>query len=216
MQQQGCSEAPVQRSKSHHHTPEAEWSRSSLAERLIAKLRDVGEVYRESEEELAVLSGRPLERVSGTQSVGIRLDEETLTLRSQVTDLLCSWAGLVVSERRLPASVGREVPALLHFLSGHVRWLAEHPAAQDLDAELSALLDSSRARLEPQSYEVSLGVCCHPGCTAGLQATLSGTGHTVYSRVACDAGHTVPPKEWLLLSGRARTAPDTSPSGGAA
>ncbi|MEU3227828.1 OvmZ protein [Streptomyces sp. NPDC006976] len=177
-------------------------------------MRDVKEVYRDSEEELAVLSGGPVERVSGTQPVGLRLDDRMLTLRSQVTDLLCSWAGLVVSERGLPPVPGTEVPTLLRFLAGHVRWLAEHPAAQDLDAELTALLESARSLLGPRSYEVSLGVCCHSGCTARLHATLSGTRDSVYSQVACDAGHTVPPREWLLLSGRTRQ--DTDRTGGAA
>lgn len=213
--QQDYSEAS-QRSKSHHYAPEAESSLDSPAERLSAKLRDVEDVYQESEEELAVLSGGPVERVSGTQSVGLRLDDRMLTLRSQVTDLLCSWAGLVVSERGLPAATDTEVPTLLRFLAGQVQWLAEHPAARDLDAELTALLDSARSLLDPRSYEVSLGLCCHSGCTAQLHATLSGTRDSVHSQVACDAGHTVPPREWLLLSGRTRQAADTGRPGGAA
>jgi hypothetical protein len=163
---------------------------------------------------LAALSGRPVERVSGTRSVGIRLDDRMLSLRSRIADLLCSWAGLVVSERGLPAMPGVEVPALLRFLSGQILWLAEHPAGPDLDAELSALLDSSRSLLVPRVHQVALGTCCHPGCTAPLRAMLSGTGDTAFSQVACDTGHTVPPREWLLLSGRAQAAMNAGRQGG--
>ncbi|MEU9456543.1 hypothetical protein [Streptomyces sp. NPDC048277] len=147
-----------------------------------------------------------MERISGTRSVGIRLDERVLSLRSQIASLLTSWAGLVVAERRSVTAPGGEVPALLRFLGNHVRWLSEHPAGPDLDVELAALADTSRSLLGPRVHRVSLGGCCHPGCTAPLFALLSGTGETAFSRVGCDRGHTVPPAEWLLLSGRVRTA----------
>lgn len=215
VQQQGCSESS-ERFIRHHPAPQTESSVDSPVERLSARLRDVEEVYRESEEELTATRTGPVERVSGTQSVGIRLDERMLALRSQIADFLCSWAGLVIAERGLPSVPGTEVPALLRFLGEQAGWLASHPAARDLDAELTALLDSARSLLGPRAYEVSLGTCCHHGCTARLRATLRGTSDTVYSRVACDAGHTVPPRDWLLLSGRARPATEDGPANGPA
>lgn len=211
-----CSESFVERPTSQPSTPKKEWSRRSLAESLSARLLDVGEVYQESEEELAAMRGRPVERVSGTRSVGIRLDDRMLSLRSRIADLLRSWAGLVVSERGIPASPGVDVPALLRFLGGQIPWLAEHAAGPDLDAELSALLDSSRSLLGPRVHQVSLGMCCHPGCTAPLRAVLSGAGGMAFSQVACDTGHTVPPGEWLLLSGRTQTAMNAGRQGGGA
>ncbi|MCI3278543.1 hypothetical protein [Streptomyces cylindrosporus] len=149
-----------------------------------------------------------MERISGTRSVGTRLDERVLSLRAQIADLLSSWAGLVVAERRSTTAPGLEVPALLRFLGSQVRWLSEHPAGPDLDVELAVLVDSSRSLFGPQVHRVSLGVCCHPGCTAPLFALLSGTRDSAFSRVICDTGHTVPPAQWLLLSARARMAMD--------
>lgn len=186
-----------------------------MYECLHARLRGIGEAYQESEEELAPLGGHPLERVSGTRSVGVRLDEKVLSLRSEIVDLLSSWAGLVVAERRSVTAPCEGVPGLLRFLHSQIHWLAEHPAGPDLAAELSALLDRSRTVLGPRVHRVSLGVCCHPGCTAQLHAVLSNTGDVVSSQVACDTGHTVPPREWLLLSGRVRVAMDSGRPGAA-
>lgn len=171
-----------------------------MVESLCARLRSIGEIYQESGEELAAPGGRPLERVSGTRSVGIRLDDEVLSLRSEIADLLSSWAGLVMAERRSPAAPGEGVPGLLRFLRGQIPWLVEHPAGPDLDAELAALVDSSSVVLGPRPDRVSLGTCCRPDCDAPLQATLSGVGGMAFSRVACDAGHAVPPRDWLLLA----------------
>ncbi|MEU6148320.1 OvmZ protein [Streptomyces sp. NPDC047081] len=179
-------------------------TRCPLGESLRAKLRDIEEIYRESEDELATPSGWSLERVSGTRSVGIRLDDKVISLRSEISDLLSSWAGLVMAERRSAAAHCEGVSELLRFLHSQIQWLAAHPAGSDLDAELSTLLESSRSILGPRVHRVSLGVCCHPGCGAPLHARLSSAGDAVSSQVACEIGHTVPPEQWLLLSGRLR------------
>ncbi|TSB26772.1 hypothetical protein OG422_04510 [Streptomyces sp. NBC_01525] len=167
------------------------------------------EAYRESDEELTRPKGWLRERVSGSRAVGIALDDSVLTLRSEIIELLASWARLVVEERHLPAPGDCSVMGLAGFLDSHVPWLAEHPAAPDFDYEIAALLDACRSLhgLAPVARRMPLGGCSHPHCTGQLYAVITDAGPgAAPSEVVCDSGHAPPPEDWLLLALRRRPA----------
>ncbi|MEH0424341.1 hypothetical protein [Streptomyces sp. B21-083] len=143
--------------------------------------------------------------MSGSKAVGIALDDTTLTLRSQIVELLASWARLVVEERQLPAPEDCTVLGLASFLDHHVPWLAEHPAAPDFDHEIAALLYvcSSLRGLAPAARRVSLGACSRLHCTGELYVVIPAAGPgAARSEVVCDNGHALPPQDWLLLARR--------------
>ncbi len=188
---------------------------SSALERLRADLRGLREAYEESERTMA--SGAPVnlrERVSGSRAAtGIVLDEKVMAIRSELTDVLASWAGLVVEERRAPGrrsragapGVERDVRSLVRFLVRHLDWLAAHPAAAEFDEEVARLLEATARMFGPgPAQRRPVGSCPQPGCASTLHAVLrraddheSPPGH-----VACESGHFLPPQQWLLIAGR--------------
>ncbi|MFC8448370.1 ParB N-terminal domain-containing protein [Kitasatospora sp. NPDC057223] len=193
---------------------------AAALDRLRTDLRGLRDAYRESEQTMA--AGAPVnlrERVSGSRAAtGIVLDEKVMAVRTELTEVLACWAGLVVEEQRAPGRGGpgveRDVPALVRFLVRHLEWLAAHPAAAEFDEEVARLLDSATRMFGPgPAQRRPVGTCPQPGCASTLHAVLrraddheSPPGH-----VACEAGHFLPPQQWLLIAGRLQhCAPDAA------
>ncbi|MFI6347978.1 OvmZ protein [Streptomyces sp. NPDC050560] len=155
---------------------------------------------------------RVKERITGTRNIGIALRQAILDVRDATLQVLASWADLVVQERATDDRPARNVPALAEFLSHHLPWLAEHPAADSLLDELDALTaDAHRVIDTPEPADTVLGPCVIPGCDGTIIAPATpdtGTGPPA-PRVHCDAGHTWSPQQWLLLSRRIQ--PGNSP-----
>ena len=196
-------------------------------DRLRADLRGLRDAYEESERTMAC--GAPVnlrERVSGSRAAtGIVLDEKVMAIRTELTEVLACWAGLVVEEQRSPDRSGRggrdpgqgvrrDVPGLVRFLVRHLEWLAAHPAAAEFDEEVARLLETATRMFGPgPAQRRPVGSCPQPGCGSTLHAVLrraddheSAPGH-----VACEAGHFLPPQQWLLIAGRLQhCAPDTA------
>ena len=186
-------------------------SRPAL-ERLRANLKGLAEAYEESER--AMGSAGPVllrERVSGSRAaVGIVLDEKLMALRSEMTEVLASWAGLVVTECAAPGRsrprVEREVGSLVRFLDRHLEWLAAHLAAAEFEEEVALLLESSARMFGPPVRRLPVGDYPRPGCASTLHAVLrkADDHESPPSHVACESGHLLPPRQWLLIAGRLR------------
>ncbi|MFG3660154.1 hypothetical protein [Streptomyces sp. NPDC047706] len=174
--------------------------------RLHRELRTLLELYEESDQALTRATPRLRERVSGSRStVGIVLDDDAVALRTQVTDVLAQWARLVVDERRDRALRPREprMDSLVLFLRQQLPWLALHPAAVDFDEEVAELLTGLGKLFGPgQVRRFPLGPCLEPGCDGALHGVTSAAGGRVPSHVTCDAGHALPPHQWMRLADR--------------
>ncbi|HWE88568.1 MAG TPA: hypothetical protein VG317_03775 [Pseudonocardiaceae bacterium] len=150
------------------------------------------------------------DRVRGGRPAGIRLNEAAVTARARIVSVLSSWCGLVAAERRIAGPDRLEVPLLAGFLSRHLGWLAGHPAAGDLVAEITELRGAADGVREPDpTIRISLGPCPRPGCAAAVRGTMHPGRDERPTRVCCAAGHVVPPSQWLLLAHRAK--PTTGP-----
>ncbi|GAA2955918.1 hypothetical protein GCM10020227_23760 [Streptomyces flavovirens] len=167
---------------------------------LRADLRRLLDAYRESDHALTPTAPRPGVRVSGTKTAkGIVLDQRAMDLRTRMTETLASWARLVVDEARTPRPRRCEVGPLIDFLCRHLEWLAAHPAAADFDEEVRHLLDSCRTLLGPApAQRTPIGTCPEAGCRSTLHLVRQADTATTRPRhVTCEAGHALPPQEWL-------------------
>lgn len=174
-------------------------------ERLRGELLTLLGLYRESDHALTPGPARMRERVSGSRSVGIALDERTVEIRTEAVDVLASWARLVVEEHGAKGLRGGDVGSLVSFLRDEVEWIAEHPAAVSFDEEVRQLLQRLGALFGPAPVRgLPLGPCVEPGCTGTLVAVVSGAGGSAATpgHVSCDAGHTLPPRQWLAVAGQ--------------
>jgi hypothetical protein len=179
-------------------------------ERLRADLCHVLTLHEETERALVRTPASLRQRVSGSRSVGIVLDDEAVAVRSAIRALLLSWTRLVADERGVPAVTDTEVRGLLRFLVVHLEWLAGHPAGPDFADEVAELL-ASAGRGAAAEQAVPLGPCPQPGCGGTLRApTAAATaGQPAAARqVRCEYGHGVPPRQWFLLAERSRRGAD--------
>ena len=136
------------------------------------------------------------------------LDERALALRTRTAEVMALWARLVVDERTGIRPADRGVGALVRFLRRQLSWLAGHPAGPDFDEELAELLGELRALLGPgPARRLALGPCTRPECGGTLYGVLPADGgDRVPNHVACDDGHALPPRQWLLVADRMREA----------
>lgn len=180
---------------------------AKCVERLRRELRTLLDLYRESDHALTTAPPRLRERVSGSRGVvGIVLDERAVDMRARMTEVLASWARLVVEERgsEVPRPREREVGNLVPFLRQQARWIGDHPAAVEFDEEITELLGEFGGLFGPgQVRRFPLGSCVQPGCAGTLHGVVrTEEPAAAPSHVTCDTGHTLPPRQWLLVAGR--------------
>ncbi|MTE21011.1 OvmZ protein [Streptomyces sp. TRM43335] len=178
----------------------------TCVDRLHSELRGVVDAYRESEHALTPTPTRTAERVSGSRSVGIVLDDRAVSARSRTTELLASWARMVVDERGVLGPGASEVATLVRFLREHLDWLATHPAAADFDEEMADLLECVTSALEPNpTRHLALGDCPRPDCGGALRGVLHAVDDDhAPGLVVCESGHRLPPRQWLEIADRLR------------
>ncbi|WP_275293487.1 hypothetical protein [Amycolatopsis sp. La24] len=138
------------------------------------------------------------------RGTGLPFREAAFDARSRILGVLASWAGLVAAERQVPAP-RRTVPELVRFLAAHRDWLAAHPSGADFLDELSDLISSATAALDDPRPAVPVGNCPVGGCRAPVHL------RPATATVACEAGHDLPPADWLDIrtqeEHRRRTVP---------
>ncbi|MEU9646632.1 OvmZ protein [Streptomyces sp. NPDC048188] len=181
-------------------------------DRTGRELRTLLALYKESDETLAAVPATALrQRVSGSRgSVGIVLDERVVSLRSRVTETLSLWARLVLDERGDAAfgATERGLGRLVRFLGQQLPWFAGHPAGVEFTEEITELLAELDELFGPGPVSrFPLGPCPRPECGGALFGVRPADRDRVPSHVSCDAGHPVPPRQWLLLAGRTEQEP---------
>ncbi|BBB01466.1 hypothetical protein RVR_8897 [Actinacidiphila reveromycinica] len=180
-------------------------------ERLRTDLCRVLALHEEAERALVRSPASLRQRVSGSRSVGIVLDDDSVAVRSAIRALLLSWTRLVADERGVAGVGDAEVRSLLRFLVAHLEWLAGHPAAPDFADEVAELLASAGRRSGVGGEAaVPLGPCPQPGCGGTLRASGAAVaGEPGAARhVRCEHGHGVTPRQWFLLAERGRRGAD--------
>lgn len=170
-------------------------------DRVRRDLVSLPELYDECGDQLIpVRRGWVREKVTGSRSRTIPFDTVAADARSEIMEILASWSGLVVSERRV-RSPRRNPAALASFLLRHLDWLTAHIAAADFAEEVSKTADAARGSIEAhRSAGFELGPCVHPDCNSTIHASIRESGSQVISQIRCLAGHTWKTHEWLLLA----------------
>ena len=141
--------------------------------------------------------------MSGSKGTGIPVNAAAMTARSEIMSLLASWAGLVISERRLSSAPRRTVSGLSSFLATHLNWLVAHPAAEDFAEEVCGAVRMAHAAAQPApSLHIELGTCVQPGCESALYATGCAGDDRPVHQVRCGAGHAWSARDWLLVAHR--------------
>jgi hypothetical protein len=172
--------------------------------RLAADLSAMPRLYRECER---VLAGRPVdslrERTSGGCMPGLPFNGAAADVRATILSTLGSWSGLVAQERGL-TSPARDVPCLAAFLGRHLAWLAGHPAAGEISAEIARLVRTARRVVHPNpTRTIRLGHCPEPACRGGLAAVpVRPHGDGGESAIVCtrEPAHRWPRERWSDLS----------------
>ncbi|GAA4227645.1 hypothetical protein GCM10022254_15850 [Actinomadura meridiana] len=138
------------------------------------------------------------EKTSGGPLPGLALNTAAVEARAEILAVLASWSGLVAQQRRLPAP-RRDVALLARFLLDHVDWLAAHPAAGELTAEIARVARSARrtAHREPVR-RIVVGPCAAPGCGGELTAAIR-PGHGTRVRCDADPAHAWDGPQWTGL-----------------
>ena len=176
---------------------------NACCNRLRHDLDGLPALYDECESVLGNSTYHLTERVSGSKGTGIPLNTHAMTARSEIMALLASWAGLVISERRLAAAPARTVSGLASFLAAHLNWLVAHPAAEDFAEEVCGAVRMADTAAQPApSLHIELGTCVQPGCESALYATGRAGDDRPMSQVRCGAGHAWSARDWLLVAHR--------------
>jgi hypothetical protein len=176
-----------------------------------ACLTALPDLYADCETALARRPRPTLERAgSRRRTTALPIDEAAANARSAILAILAGWSALVADERAVTRPARRQASELAAFLNRHADWLLAHPAAGEFAAEIGAVTRAARRAAHPRSEQrVMLGQCPHRGCAEALFATRV-TGESGGSRdVRCDAGHSWPPHQWLLLSRQLGTSRGT-------
>lgn len=161
------------------------------------------QMYQVCENELEIHRQDPIRVAGSGRPTGICLNDETVAARGNVIAVLSSWCDMIVKERGVSGPRSRDVRRLASFIESYLDWLATHAAAADFAEEIAGLVRAVRRVLNPaQVRTIDLAPCPREGCGQTVRASISGVQHRLPPQVACGAGHTLPPREWLHLSRR--------------
>jgi hypothetical protein len=160
-------------------------------------------VYEDCEAALVARKEPVQERVTLSRvDRGIALQDDVVTVRSDILGALSVWSALVVDEQAVPRPRRRHPSDLARFLLSHLDWLLSHPARTDFTEEILAVTRRAERILHRMTTpQVDLGACIHADCGSTLDfAEPTGNGRSGFGEIRCGSGHTWPPSQWLYLS----------------
>lgn len=164
-------------------------------------------------------SDQPRDKTSGGPLPGMPFNAAAAEARAAILGVLGSWSGLVAAERRITPP-RRSPDTLAAFLHRHTHWLAAHPAAGEVSAEIARLARTARRVAHPSPLrKVPVGDCVEADCTGRLTAYVRPQSPEQPAEITCDAdsGHRWLGHEWTRLRRRMSTgAQGAAPPGGAA
>ncbi|MFC8076472.1 hypothetical protein ACFUN8_13155 [Streptomyces sp. NPDC057307] len=176
---------------------------ATCRERIRKSLAELPKLYLDCE---AILGRRPrpmnAERVSGSKVQGLPINEAAAKARTNLVRVTAAWAGMVADEFDTPRPGSRAVDELALFLARQLDRLLAHPAAGDFAAELFAVVRAARrAAYAGTARRLDVGSCTHAGCDSRITVRVHGHDFSPH-HVLCDAGHTWPAQQWLMLAHR--------------
>jgi hypothetical protein len=172
---------------------------AACRDHVASRLRELPALYHACASALECGRSSTGERVSGWWPRGISLNQAAFDARIAIEDVLADWCAMVVDERGITGPPGGQVPRLASFLADQLDWLTVHCAATDFPEEIERLAAAARDALDPHPrLPAALGACIEPGCGQPIRATSVAR----VPQVACDAGHTWQPHQWLQLRRR--------------
>ncbi len=170
--------------------------------RLIDGIQELPHLHVECEAMLGGAGATTMrEKITGGSRPGLALNSSAVEARTHILAMLSSWSGLVAEERQLPAP-SRQVPALADFLLANLCWLAAHPAAGSLSAEIAQTGKIARRAAHPDAVKrIAVGPCVVPGCLGQLNAILRAGRPGDRTQVRCgdNRDHAWSGHEWTRL-----------------
>lgn len=145
------------------------------------------------------------ERVSGSPTRSLALNDAAVDARTLIRHTLVSWAQLVAEERgfSLPAD---HVTAIAAYLVRDVEWLAAHETARDCADEFAELAHGRPRRIAYPNGARTFTVarCPEDGCGGEIRAVLRRTDALLPSELVCgvDGGHRWTAGQWIRLGRR--------------
>jgi hypothetical protein len=175
----------------------------TCCDRLAKGIRELPHLYTEC---MAVLGGGVARGVNekvtgGPLPPGMALNSFAAEARTEILSILGSWSGLVAQQCRVPTP-SRQAAALAGFLLANLTWLASHPAAGDLSAEVERTVKVARRAAYPDYVKrIVVGCCVISGCDGELAATVRVGAYDKGTQVRCGANpdHAWSGHEWTLL-----------------
>lgn len=172
------------------------------ARRLERQLTDLAYAHDELETVLAAgsaVSAR-FDKVAGSRTPPVPVRLEVADHRDHIRHLLVSWVQLVIEERGMSRWPDDRPTAMAGYLASHLDWLARHPAAGDLCAEVSTALGRARGLLERPGAVCTLP--CPDVYGEGCDGTVRVTAEATWVRCA-ECGWETDDLPWLgrLLRG---------------
>jgi hypothetical protein len=174
---------------------------ASCFNQVAAHLIGLPRMYRDCEQTLEVSCQHPFRMIRGRLPTGIRLDDETVAVRSEIVGVLSSWCEMVVDDRGGRGPTSLDVRMLASFLHAQLDWLATHAVAADFAEEIAGLvLAVLKVQNPSQVRTIDLAPCTRDGCGAMVRVSIDTVRRRTVPQVCCDAGHTWHPRQWLDLS----------------
>ena len=169
---------------------------------LLRDLAAIPELFRESEQYLQAgnSSGGPVQRLTGSRTPSMPVNDDALEARHEAVVRLAKWARIAVELTPSPTTPARTVAAMTAFLLQTADRLVALPAAGRLADEMASTATALRrlGGTGPAALLV-LGHCLEPGCGAEVTLPRRGGTDVVLRGPSCAAGHILTPRQWLAL-----------------
>jgi hypothetical protein len=158
----------------------------------------------------ASLTGMPH---APSKDPGISLDHRVVQCRSDIANVLSTWARHVVEERQVHPPTDR-IYAISLFLGGHVTWLLSQAYGPAFCLDMVGPWETAKRLIHPNaSRAFNVASCPEEGCTGTLVALLRPQDSLLPAQVTCDCSpadedgtllHSWTADKWLTLGRKIR------------
>lgn len=179
--------------------------------RLEADADTLPDLWHDLDAALSRASTGHTERVSGSPTRGLILNEAASDARAQLHGILAAWCAMIAAERGLTAPPAYP-PAMARYVAAHTDWLAAHTAAGDACDEIHDLATGRpRAVAYPTGNRIfRVAPCPMPddpdpttGCPGTIWTLIRPATDYLPSELACDHNpdHRWDSTQWLRRLG---------------
>jgi hypothetical protein len=126
------------------------------------------------------------EKVSGSPSRMLELNDEAARVRWQIHHDMTTTVRLVIEERDWHQYPRQEIEPMARWLRNQVEWLSAHASAGERANEASAWPGMARGAIHPNpSKRVKIGPCVKPDCPGILTAVVRPQDSLLPSSIVC-------------------------------